>query len=251
VPATEWDPQLYERRHAFVWQMSRDLLRLLDPTAGERILDVGCGTGQLTRQIADVGARVVGIDLSPAMIEKARQVGDEMEFRVADARSFDFGSDFDAVFSNAVLHWVVPPEAAAGCMFRALKPGGRLVCELGGKGNVAALLAAIDAAARAMSVEPPPHQNYYPTIADYGAVLEGVGLEVRSAELFDRPTPLEGSDGLFNWVKMFRRRVLDAIHPTRHDDFAALLAEQAKPSLWHDRWYADYRRLRIVARRPG
>ena len=247
----DWNAQLYEGGHAFVYHLAQDLVRLLAPTPGERILDVGCGTGHLTRQIADAGAHVIGIDLSPAMIETARQVAPGVEFHVADARHLGFDAEFDAVFSNAVLHWIVPPEAAARRLFRALRPNARLVCEFGGKGNVAALLTAIDAAARSVGVDAPAHQNYYPTIAEYAGVLEGAGFEVRSAVLFDRPTPLEGADGLLNWVRMFRGAVLDAIPPARHRDFAAALAGHAKPTLWREQWVADYRRLRIVARRPA
>ncbi|MGE0445721.1 MAG: SAM-dependent methyltransferase, partial [Vicinamibacterales bacterium] len=117
--------------------------------------------------------------------------------------------------------------------------------------NVTAVLAAIDAAARAVGVQAPPLQHYYPTIGEYAGVLEGTGFEVQSAMLFDRPTPLDGPDGLLNWVRMFRAPVLDAIPAARHHDFAAALAENAQPTLWRDQWIADYRRLRIVARKPA
>jgi trans-aconitate methyltransferase len=244
-----WDPQLYERGHAFVYQLAQDLVPLLNPKPGERILDVGCGTGHLTKQIADAGAEVVGIDQSAAMIETARRVAPNVAFRVADARQLEFDAEFDAVFSNAVLHWITPPEAAARCLFRALRPGGRLVCEFGGKGNVATVLAAIGAAAQAIGVTAPPLQHYYPTIGEYAGVLEGSGFDVQSAVLFDRPTPLDGPDGLLNWVRMFRAPVLEAIPAARHDDFATALATHARPALWRDQWVADYRRLRIVARR--
>jgi trans-aconitate methyltransferase len=250
VTDRDWNPGLYDRGHAFVYQLAQDLVQLLAPTHGERILDVGCGTGHLTRQIAEAGAHVVGVDQSPAMIKAAQEVAPGVEFRLADARHLDFNAEFDAVFSNAVLHWIVPPEAAAGCLFRALRPGGRLVCELGGHGNVAGLLAAIDAAARSVGLDAPAHHNYYPTIAEYAGVLEDAGFEVTSAALFDRPTPLEGPDGLLNWARMFRAPVLEAIPAARHDDFATALATHARPTLWRDQWVADYRRLRIVARRP-
>jgi hypothetical protein len=124
------------------------------------------------------------------------------------------------------------------------------VCEFGGKGNVATVLASIDAAARSVGVDAPAHQNYYPTIGEYTGILEDVGLEVLSAALFDRPTPLQGPDGLLNWIRMFRAPVLEAIPADRYDDFAAALVDCAKPALWRDQWLADYRRLRIVARRP-
>src|SRR5262245_47515749 len=136
---SQWDPALYQSSHSFVWERGRGLVELLAPQAGERILDIGCGTGQLTAEIAGAGAHVVGVDNSAAMIEQARANFPELRFEQADVRSLKFDHEFDAVFSNAVLHWVQQADTAAAVMSRALKPGGRMVVEFGGHGNTQAL----------------------------------------------------------------------------------------------------------------
>src|SRR5436305_1035520 len=125
-----WDAQLYDQSHAFVWRYGSGLLELLDPKPGERVLDVGCGTGHLTQKIADAGAQVVGVDASAAMIDEARRNFPDLKFELADATAMRFAEPFDAVFSNAALHWVKPPAAAVARMWEALRPGGRVVIEM-------------------------------------------------------------------------------------------------------------------------
>src|SRR5581483_11020467 len=133
---SEWNPALYDQKHAFVFEYGQDLLALLQPQANELILDLGCGTGHLTNQIVQSGARVIGLDNSPSMLATARQNYPQLEFHLADAAEFSLPEQFDAVFSNAVLHWVTRAEAAVTCIACALKPQGRFVAEFGGKGNV-------------------------------------------------------------------------------------------------------------------
>jgi trans-aconitate methyltransferase len=135
MPEVTWNAKLYDDKHGFVSKYGEDLLGWLDPVNGERILDVGCGTGQLAAQIAQHGAKVTGFDYSAQMIEKARAAYPEIPFDIMDARNFHYDQPFDALFSNAALHWINEPEAVIGSMYRALKPGGRLVIEMGGKGN--------------------------------------------------------------------------------------------------------------------
>jgi trans-aconitate methyltransferase len=134
-----WNSQLYENQHAFVWKSAEELIELLLPQPGERILDLGCGTGQLTAQLASTGATVWGIDADATMITKAQQNYPHLKFEQADARNFQVEEPVDAVFSNAMLHWVKEPERAIACISRALKPGGRLVVEFGGKDNIQAI----------------------------------------------------------------------------------------------------------------
>src|ERR1051325_4868475 len=129
-----WDAARYDSAYSFVWERGADLLALLAPQPGERILDLGCGTGHLTAKIAESGAEVVGLDHSTAMIEQARQNHPGLRFEWADAAEFGVPEPFDAVFSNGVLHWVQRPADAAACVWRALKRGGRFVAEFGGKG---------------------------------------------------------------------------------------------------------------------
>jgi trans-aconitate 2-methyltransferase len=144
----KWDTSLYDQKHAFVFKYGEELIGVLDPQRGERILDVGCGTGHLTSRISDRGAYVRGIDNSVEMIESARAAYPQIDFRVADAADFAFPEPFDGVFSNAALHWVKRSEDAVICMSRVLRPGGRFVVEFGGFGNVRRIYTAIEAAVK-------------------------------------------------------------------------------------------------------
>ena len=245
----EWNAELYDQKHSFVWKMAAALLDLLDAKPGERILDLGCGTGHLTEQIAASGAKVVGVDKSAEMIEQARQKHPAISFEVMDARQLAFPHPFDAVFSNATLHWITEPEKVIAGIAKILRPGGRFVAEFGGKGNVAELLAAKERAWH--KVKLPASQNpwYYPSIAEYSAQLEKRGLEVTYATLFERPTALEdGARGLHNWLEMFGGVFLDELAPEQREPAMAAIEREARPTLFHDdHWVMDYRRLRVVA----
>lgn len=251
-PPLDWNATLYSQRHSFVWKYGEDLIDLLSPQPGERILDAGCGTGQLTAKLAATGARVTGLDNSPAMIEAARAACPSADFLLDSLTDFHPPEPFDAIFSNAVLHWVRPPEDAARCMAAALKPGGRFVAELGGTGNVATLLNAANALLGERG-HAPRQPWYFPSIAEYAAVLEQAGLEVTYAILFDRLTPLEGGDeGLANWFEVFGRTLVQA-EPEWRASLLPALKERVRPILFDpssQQWSADYRRLRIAARKP-
>ena len=244
-----WSPELYEARHSFVWQLGQGILGLLDPLKDERILDVGCGTGQLTHRIAEAGAQVTGIDSSPEMIGQARQNYPAIKFVLGDAAAMQFAEEFDAVFSNAALHWMLNPRAVAQAMFCALKPGGRLVAEMGGKGNIARIEEALDIVLSRFE-QPPPSKNYFPSIGQYSAVLESAGFEVRMAQLFDRPTQLEGEQGMTNWLLQFRGFSFKPLSAGDREKALAEVVEHLRPSLYrNNQWYADYRRLRIIGAR--
>lgn len=252
---TTWDAKLYDDKHAFVWKYGESLVEQLDPKPGERILDLGCGTGHLAAQIAKAGAEVVGIDQDPAMIEEARRLYPELRFEVADACEFTLESlaaaPFDAVFSNAVLHWVRPPEAAARQIAAALRPGGRFVCEFGGHGNVRRIVGAVRSAlerfAGAESVRFVPDW-YYPSIAEHTAVLESVGLETTSAALFPRLTPLKSEQGVRHWVTMFIAKAVEPMPEERREAFFGAIEDELRGELFVDGvWHADYRRLRLTA----
>ncbi len=248
--APRWDTGLYDDQHAFVWKYGASLIDLLAPIAGERVLDLGCGTGHLTARIAEAGAEVVGIDSSPEMIAEARRLYPGLRFEVADARDFAFDEPFDAVFSNAVLHWIKPPEDAIGCVRRALRPRGRFVAEFGGRGNVAGIVAALDAASRAVGLGAWEHPWYYPSIGEYAPLLERAGLEVTQAVLFDRPTSLEGEEGLRRWAEMFARDLVARVPAAGRERFFRRAEDAARPALHRDgTWFADYRRLRVSARK--
>lgn len=140
----QWNPSLYDDKHSFVSAFGDSLVKVLAPKKGEKILDVGCGTGDLACQMADAGAKVVGIDSSEKMIAKAKEKYLHLSFYVKDVTQLDFHNEFDAVFSNAVLHWVRQPEKALTNIYNSLKKGGRFVAEFGGKGNVQTISQAID-----------------------------------------------------------------------------------------------------------
>ncbi len=243
-----WNSALYDQKHSFVYEYGKDLLALLHPQPGERILDVGCGTGHLTAQIAALGATVVGLDSSAAMIEKAQVAYPHIEFKQADATDFSFLESFDAVFSNAALHWVLQAEAAVKCMSQALRSGGRLVMECGGKGNIANILTALNQAMVDLEQGAMEQIWVFHSISEYAALLEKHGLEVNQAFLFDRPTKLEGEDGMLNWLRMFGTVRTQKLSDEMREKVFALANKKLRDVQYIDgHWYADYRRLRIVA----
>jgi trans-aconitate methyltransferase len=247
-PSNTWNTELYEAKHDFVWKLGEGVLELLAAQPGERILDLGCGTGHLTQRIADTGAEVVGIDVSPDMIGQARQNFPKLTFLLQNATELTFDSEFDAIFSNAALHWMTEATTVAERMAAALKPGGRLVAEFGGEGNIDAIMEAIHAVLHNYLPSIPPSNHWYPSIGQYAVVLEDEGLEVRLARLFDRPTPLEGETGMGHWIRQFKGYYYDGLPAKERERAIAETVELLRPSLWRDgQWVADYRRLQVVA----
>ncbi|MEK6289557.1 MAG: methyltransferase domain-containing protein [Acidobacteriota bacterium] len=246
-----WDTALYDGKNAFVWKYGKGVMELLAPRSGERILDLGCGTGHLTNQIALVGAEVTGMDKSTTMIEAARELYPNLRFEIADASDFHFDQPFDAVFSNAAIHWMKDQQAVARCIWEALKPGGRFVAEFGGKGNIrtirSALTDAVNAAGAEVSVE--PFARYYPTIGEYATLLEAQRFRVGFASHFDRPTKLdEGENGLKNWLLTFTDNIIESLPANKREEVIAEVERKLKPILFRDgSWFADYKRIRIVA----
>ncbi|HLH00463.1 MAG TPA: methyltransferase domain-containing protein [Bryobacteraceae bacterium] len=241
-----WDPQRYQKKHSFVWQYGESLLELLQPRAGERILDIGCGTGQLTAEIARSGATVIGLDNSPEMLAEARKNFPEVTFEPADAVSFQFAEPFDAIFSNAALHWVKDHAAVAACAARALRQGGRFVCEFGGKGCIASVIEALGAVLGPRAGQQCPWT--FPSVGEFAPLLEKNGLEVNQAFLFDRPTPLEGENGIEDWLRMFCMSYFRGLSAEETRQATSRIAERLRPKLYREgTWTLDYRRLRIVA----
>lgn len=245
----DWDPALYDQRHNFVTRGGQPLLDLLDAKPGERMLDLGCGTGHHVRQLADRGVVAIGLDSAPDMIAAAQAAYPDLEFRVADGTDFRVEAPFDAVFSNAALHWMTRPASVAACVAAALRPGGRFVAEMGGKGNIMTIAqAAREAIADLLRIEI-RHRWYFPSPGEYAGLLEGAGFEVRAMWLFDRPTPLEGDEGMLNWMRMFGGGLFPGV-PDGALPEAMRLAERRlrdSPLYAGGRWVADYRRLRFVA----
>ena len=241
---SQWDAADYARNGGFVPALGAAALELLDPQPGEAILDVGCGDGALTQQILERGASVVGIDNSLSMVGAARSRG--LDARLMDAAQLKFSEAFDAVFSNATLHWVLDKERAARAIWFALKPGGRFAGEMGGEGNLAALRQALDDELVARGYGPPTYAaNWYPSVEAFVALYEGVGFKDVDARLIERPTPLE--HGVAAWVMTFRAGWLDRAgvpHEERQTISDAVAARVGTHT-------ADYVRLRFIMRKSN
>jgi len=243
-----WNTALYDQNHAFVFQMAQGVLDLLAPKAGERILDLGSGTGHLTQQVADADASVIGLDSSPEMVAAAGGAYPGIEFVLGDAARFAFDEPFDAVFSNATLHWVTQAGAAVTCIADALKPGSRFVAEFGGKGNVQRMAEATRHAIKSVTGQDVPHACYFPSTGEYASILERRGFEVCSAWLFDRLTPLEGEDGMRNWITMFGGGMFTGVPAQDRPAIVEAAVHTLRGTNYIDeKWMADYRRIRIEA----
>ena len=246
-PATstsKWDAADYARVGAFVAELGGAALDLLDPRPGERILDVGCGEGTLTRKIIERGATVLGIDNSPEMVEAARANG--IDALLLDAADMQFFAEFDAAFSNATLHWVLAKEQAARAIFRALKPGSRFAGEMGGEGNLRKLRDALDEELIIRGYVPPVEaSNWYASPEEFSAVYESAGFRELDARLIERPTPIE--HGVAAWVTAFRKGWLDraAVPEGERPEIAAAVADRVGSNV------ADYVRLRFIMRKPN
>ena len=245
-----WDPERYARNARFVSDLGMPVVELLAPQPGERILDLGCGDGALTQKLVDMGCVVVGVDGSADQVAAARALG--LDARVMDGERLTFdGAGFDAVFSNAALHWMKRADDVIGGVWRALRPGGRFVAECGGHGCVATIVAALDRALARRDIDSRTvNPWYFPTVVDYARRLRERGFVVRSIALIPRPTPLPGD--VVGWLDTFAESFTSALEPADRPDFL----EEVKEMLWPDlcdadgRWTADYVRLRFAADKP-
>ena len=246
-----WDPQAYGQNGAFVHGLASGVVGWLAAQPGERILDLGCGDGQLTQRLVATGALVRGVDGSTQMVVAARARGLAVDESKAEELPYGDGT-FDAVFSNAALHWVRGQDAMLAQVHRVLRPGGRFVAEMGGHGNIAAIRVALIAVlARHGFGELENDVNYYPTAEAYRRRLEGHGFSVERIALIPRPTPLAES-GMVGWLKTFRAGVLEGLPEKLREPVIAETTELLARALRDEegKWVADYVRLRFVARRP-
>ena len=244
-----WDADLYDSQHSFVSALGNDLLDLVGAQPGERILDLGCGTGDHVVALLAAGADAFGIDASPEMVARARAKHPGLPVSVADAREIDYDGRLDAILSTATLHWIPEAGRTAAAIARSLRSGGRFVAEFGGAGNVGAMIGAAESVRAGLGAPQATSPWYYPTIGEYATVLEQAGLAVSAAWLFDRPTRLEGEHGAANWLRMFAGHYLAGL--ANPDGYLAAVESALRPSQWRDgSWWADYRRIRVVAIKP-
>jgi trans-aconitate methyltransferase len=246
----KWNSTLYDQSHGFVSKYGEGILSYLNPKPTERILDLGCGTGDLTKQISLTGATVIGTDSSPEMILKAKSKFPEIQFHQMDARGLEFDIQFDAIFSNAVLHWIPEKEIVIEKMYSQLTDNGRIVLEFGGKGNNQQMLKAL----RDVFLKRGYVSNakidcwYYPSIGEYSTELEKQNFRVVHAEHFDRITPLKGNQGIKDWFLMFGDYLFAGIKDREKDDILDEVQDKLKETHFIDGvWNADYKRIRIVA----
>ena len=252
VASDDWDSIRYQRDARFVWELGEPLVQVLDPQPDERILDIGCGLGQLTAKIAQSGAEVLGVDASPSMIEQARRNYPQIKFEVVDATRMGFHAEFDAAFSNAALHWILDASQVASRVYNALKPGGRLVAEFGGEGNISAIVRTIFRAREEVNASPLDRFPwYFPSVSEYRSVLRAHGLVVTDADLFPRPTQLAGGErGLGDWLRVFARPLIEGLSRPEKQEVVSLVEEQLRDEMFEDgSWILDYVRIRVRAER--
>jgi len=240
-----WDADAYVRQAGYVAELGQPVLGLLCPVAGERILDLGCGDGRLSITLAEAGASVVGCDSSPEMVDSARAAG--VDARVVEAQRLPFDNEFDAVFSNAALHWMKDSKSVLSGVHRALLPGGRFIAEFGGFGNIAAITAAMTAVLHAHGYDGARvNPWFFPTAEAYRLALENAGFLVSSINLFARPTKLP--QGMKKWLDMFAPAFFQHTGPAS-EQLKEEVVQALKPVLQDERgvWYADHVRLRFAA----
>lgn len=245
-----WNAGDYSRHARFVSDLSGEVMQDLSPKRGESILDLGCGDGVLTRRIMDRGCAVIGIDSSPDFVSAARSRG--VDARLCDAQSIEFDGMFNAVFSNAALHWMKRQHEVGSRVHRALKPGGRYVAEMGGQGNIDRLSRAIATALAEVGIDYSLCNPWtFPDPKSHSDMLSGIGFDVRKCRLRDRPTPLPTD--IHGWLSIFARQMLSGLDEAVRKTVLNRIVELCRPELCGSdgTWWVDYVRLNFVAVKPG
>jgi ubiquinone/menaquinone biosynthesis C-methylase UbiE len=251
MPKQNWNAKQYQKNASFVSQLGNSVLELLAPQPGEKILDLGCGDGELTLQIQNYQnyhCEVLGIDASASMIELAKQKG--LIAQVLAAENLNYPAEFDAVFTNAVLHWVTDINEVVDRVHTALKLKGRFIGEFGGQDNIQSLVNAMSATFQEFKTFGEFHNPwYFPSVAEFGTVLEKAGFTVEYLELITRPTPLKS--GINSWLEIFANGIIDCLTPEQKSQFITEVTKKLKPLIYSETegWIADYVRIRFQARK--
>jgi len=246
IAQQEWNADIYNKNADFVPELGKTIMNILAPLPKEDVLDIGCGDGILTKKIQDIGANITGIDNSANLLEKAKSIG--IKTHQADAQNFNLNQKFDAIFTNAALHWVSDNYSVIKCVKKHLKPQGRFVGEFGGHGNVAAIITAISAVLKQRDNSyKPQHPWFFPTAEEYSNMLEENGFKVNTSVLAPRPTLLK--TGIKGWLNTFANPFLVGIDKSEHNDIINQIEDLLRPSLMdkNGNWTADYVRIRFSA----
>ncbi len=241
-----WNYKTYAENARFVSDLGMPVVEWLNPEAGERILDVGCGDGALTVKLQELGCEVIGVDSSPNFINSAKSLG--LDARLLDGHQLHFSNEFDAVFSNAALHWMKQPDRVIEGVWRSLKPGGRFVGEFGGDGNVSTIATSLHTALKKRGIDSKAIDPwYFPTVEDYQSRLEARGFSVNEIVLISRPTALP--TGIKGWLSTFANPFMATIAMSERDAFLKEMIALLEPALCDSsgQWFADYVRLRFSA----
>ncbi|HEY4359452.1 MAG TPA: methyltransferase domain-containing protein [Bryobacteraceae bacterium] len=247
--AQTWDPAIYARNARFVSDLGSPVVELLAPKPGERILDLGCGDGVLSKKLADLGCEVVAVDSSVPQVEAARKLG--LNAHATAGEDLPYREEFDAVFSNAVLHWIKRADAMLEAVYRSLKPGGRFVAECGGYGCVDKIRAALVEALNRRGLEGEARVPwYFPTPGDYATRLESAGFRVDTIALIPRPTPLPA--GIRGFLETFALNFYHGFSDQDREEYLQEVQTALEPQLRdaNGTWIADYVRLRFAATKP-
>lgn len=245
-----WNPDLYKEGHSFVFKYGEALTELLAPNKNDNILDIGCGTGELTYKISKLVKSITGIDSSSKMLESARKNYPEINFEVVNALEMKFENEFDKVFSNAVFHWIFDQETFLKKIYNSLKINGKLVAEMGGKDNAEIILSNLKTSliSRGYQANADKKVTFFPSVGEYTSLLEKAGFTIRYVLYFDRDTELNGEDGIKNFLTMFYAQYFENIDEKDKNTILEEVQNKCRKKLYkNNKWYADYKRLRFIA----
>lgn len=242
-----WDSEKYTDHFQFVHKYGEGVADLLTVPEGSFVLDLGCGNGAITQKLKEKGFRVLGIDASESMLEKAKELHPDLDFRLDDACAFRLEKKADAIFSNAVFHWIDDHDRLVRNISSNLKTGGQLVFEFGGKGCADTVHHALEKAFANRGLKY-VNRFHFRSIGEFAPILEKHGFRVEYASLYDRPTEQIGENGLANWIHMFVGSAFEGVDAVTRDEIISQTEKICRPKLYiNGKWYVDYVRIQMKA----